>query len=77
MLYNLFIEQLSQRMVFHELLMNSSVCISSVILYVKCSFTVVAYVFSMYCSPSVRKNLLYIECTRYSCNILLIYVQVQ
>jgi hypothetical protein len=25
----------------------------------------------------VHKNLLYVECTRYNCNILLIYVQVQ
>ncbi len=41
MLYNIVTEQVSQQMVFHELLMNSSVHMSSIILYVKCSFALV------------------------------------
>jgi hypothetical protein len=32
MLYNIVTEQVSQKMVFHELLMNSSIHVSSVIL---------------------------------------------
>jgi hypothetical protein len=43
MLYNIVSEQVSQWQVFHELLMNSSVHMSSVILYVKCSFSLVAW----------------------------------
>jgi hypothetical protein len=43
MLYNIVTEQVSQWRVFHELLMNSSIHMSSVILYVKCSFSLVAW----------------------------------
>jgi hypothetical protein len=41
MLYDIVTEQVSQKMVFHELLMNSKVHVSSVILYVRCSFSLV------------------------------------
>jgi hypothetical protein len=41
MLYNIVTEQVSQWTVLHELLMNSSVHMSSVILYVRCSFFLV------------------------------------
>ena len=34
------------------------------------------YVFYLICSALAYKNPSYVECTRYSCNILLIYVQV-
>jgi hypothetical protein len=42
MLYNIVTEQVSQRTLFHELLMNSSVQMSSLILYDRCSFSLVA-----------------------------------
>jgi hypothetical protein len=38
MLYNIVTEQVSQQMVFHELLLNSSIHMASVILYVRYSF---------------------------------------
>ncbi len=42
MLYNIVTKQVSQWMVLLELLMNSSVCMSSAILYVRCGFSLVS-----------------------------------
>ncbi len=43
MLYNIVIEQVSQRMVFCKILKNSRVRMWSAFLYVKCSFSLVVY----------------------------------
>jgi hypothetical protein len=43
MLYDIVTEQVSQQTIFHELLMNFSIHMSRVVLYVKCIFSLVTY----------------------------------